>query len=81
MQNVQITYDYSYSKNKTPMDRWNPRAICLIRNPFLAHIAMTNQGRSKNHTGFANQAHFKSAKWQLSVQKQVHLLVLSKDCY
>ena len=53
------------------MDKLKPRAIVLIRNPFSAHVAMTNQGHSKNHTGYAKAATFKERKWQESVQLQV----------
>ena len=53
------------------MDNLKPRAVCLIRNPFSAHVAMTNQGHSKNHTGYAKAATFKERKWQDSVQLQV----------
>ena len=63
----------SYSIWDTPMDKSKPRAVCLIRNPFSALVAMTNQGHSKNHTGFASEATFREKRWQVSVRLQVKI--------
>ena len=61
-----------YSFKATPMDKSNHHAVCLIRNPFSAHVAMTHQGHSHNHTGYAGEAAFKTKKWQASVPLQVN---------
>ncbi len=60
-------FDVTHVKFSCPQLRWMEgvlpsfhRGICLIRNPFCALVAMTNQGTSKNHTGFAPKRTFAS---------------------